>query len=78
MSHGWCSTSPAGDTRCAQIADLDVLRSRYDRGDLAAESAVRAVARDSRDWFVRVHAMVLEPYILTGSGEPALALPVRM
>ena len=64
----------AGSTRYVQIADLDALRSRYDQGDLAAEDAVRIAAQTRSDWFVRVHAMVLEAYMLTGSGQPAQAL----
>ena len=64
----------AHDNRYVQVADLDVLRARFDQGDLRVDPLVQHAISDGGDWFVRVHAMVIEAAALADGEHSAAAL----
>jgi len=49
-----------GDARYLAMSRVNELKSRYDRGDAAAEAEIDRIARTEPDWFARVYAMSVE------------------
>jgi hypothetical protein len=64
----------AGDRRYADIARIDELKSRYDRGDTSVRAQIDRIADTDRDWFARVHAISAEALILNTEREAGQAL----
>jgi signal transduction histidine kinase/ActR/RegA family two-component response regulator len=64
----------AGDRRYAEIARIDALKSRYDRGDTTVEAEIARTAASAPDWYARVHAMSDEALILDTEREAGRAL----
>ncbi|MEJ0064118.1 MAG: ATP-binding protein [Caulobacteraceae bacterium] len=64
----------AGDHRYAEIARVDALKSRYDRGDTTVTPQIERVAATEPDWYARVHAMNVEALILDSEREAGKAL----
>jgi signal transduction histidine kinase/ActR/RegA family two-component response regulator len=63
-----------GDRRYAEIARIDELKSRYDRGETAAEAEIARVVDTEPDWYARVHALATEGLILNNQRESGAAL----
>ena len=57
-----------GDDRYVDIAALNVLAIRYDRGDAGVVVEMQRMAREGRDWFVRAHAARLNALALIDEG----------
>jgi signal transduction histidine kinase/ActR/RegA family two-component response regulator len=53
-----------GDARYLEVAALDELRSRFDRGDMAAGEEIKRRAGVETDWFARAHAKSTAAYVL--------------
>jgi two-component system, sensor histidine kinase len=53
-----------GDARYMEVAALDDLRSRFDRGDLAAGEEIKRRATVESDWFARAHAKSTAAYVM--------------
>jgi len=64
----------AGDRRYAEIARIDALKSRYDRGDTTVAPEIEHAAASEPDWYARVHAMSVEALILDSEREAGKAL----
>ena len=64
----------AGDKRYADIAHVDALKSRYDRGDSSVKAELFNIAATDGDWYARVHAMSIEAQILDSERESGAAL----
>jgi signal transduction histidine kinase/ActR/RegA family two-component response regulator len=65
------------DARYVDIARLDELKSKFDRGDTSVLPQIAAMAEHDSDWFARVHAIVMQALIL-GSNEEAGASLKRL
>ena len=63
-----------GDGRYAEIARIDALKSRYDRGDTTVTAEIARAAATEPDWCARVHAMGVEAQILDAEREAGKAL----
>ena len=63
-----------GDRRWAEIARIDELKSRYDRGDTRVEAEIGRVADSEPDWYARVHALSIQALILNTERESGAAL----
>jgi signal transduction histidine kinase/ActR/RegA family two-component response regulator len=63
-----------GDRRWAEIARIDELKSRYDRGDVTVEAEIARVADAEPDWYARVHALSIQALILNTERESGAAL----
>ena len=63
-----------GDRRYVDIARIDELKSRYDRGDAAVSGAIAAIAEDEPDWLAKVHAISIEGLILGNERKAGEAL----
>ncbi|HWQ85942.1 ATP-binding protein [Brevundimonas sp.] len=57
------------DDRYVDIARLNALAIRYDKGETGVVGEIQAISRESRDWFVRAHAARLEALALIDEGE---------
>ena len=64
----------AGDRRWAEIARIDELKSRYDRGDVTVEPEITRSAGAEPDWYARVHALATQALILNTERESGAAL----
>jgi signal transduction histidine kinase/AmiR/NasT family two-component response regulator len=64
----------AGDKRYADVAHVDALKSRYDRGDSSVRSEIFGIAATDGDWYARVHAMSVEAQMLDAERESGAAL----
>jgi len=53
-----------GDQRYLDVAEINDLRSRFDRGDLAAGEEIKRRANLETDWFARAHAKSTAAYIM--------------
>jgi len=56
------------------VAEVNDLRSRYDRGDTSVEARVALISNSNRDWYVRAHALSVAAYIQIREGKLGLAL----
>jgi len=63
-----------GDRRYADIAKVDELKSRYDRGDTSVIDQITALADREPDWFARIHAIVIQSVILGSNQQSGEAL----
>ncbi len=63
-----------GDYRYARIAEVDELKSRYDRGDTTYEAAIVRIGDTEADWYARAHALATEGLILNTKRESGAAL----
>jgi signal transduction histidine kinase/AmiR/NasT family two-component response regulator len=63
-----------GDVRYAEVARIDELKSRYDRGDVSIQATISQLARSETDWFARVHAMTIESFLLIQQRQAGSAL----
>ena len=52
------------DDRYRDVAEIDELRSRFDRGDMAAGEAIKQRIDSETDWFARAHAKSTAAYIM--------------
>ncbi len=64
----------AGDGRYVEIARIDALKSRYDRGDTSVEPEIARAATSEPDWYARVHAMSVYALMLDSEREAGKAL----
>jgi two-component system, sensor histidine kinase len=64
----------AGDRRYAEIARVDALKSRYDRGDTSVTTEIERAATTETDWYARVHALSVEALILDSERQAGKAL----
>jgi two-component system, sensor histidine kinase len=63
-----------GDARYRDVAEINALRSRFDRGDLAAGQEIeRRVGRET-DWFARAHAKSTAAYVMVVQDQVGQAL----
>ena len=53
-----------GDSRYLAVAEINDLRSRLDRGDLAAGEEIKRRANTETDWFARAHAQSTAAYVM--------------
>ena len=53
-----------GDDRYVAVAEINDLRSRLDRGDLAAGEEIKRRANTETDWFARAHAQSTAAYVM--------------
>ena len=63
-----------GDRRWAEVARIDELKSRYDRGDVTVEPEIIRSAGAEPDWYARVHALATQSLILNTERESGAAL----
>ena len=63
-----------GDARYRDVARIDELKSRYDRGEASAGADIARIAGVEPDWFARVHAMSMEAYLLSQQRQQGAAL----
>jgi signal transduction histidine kinase/CheY-like chemotaxis protein len=63
-----------GDPRFAEIARIDELKSRDDRGDTSVRTEIERTAATAADWRARVHAMSVYALILDSERESGKAL----
>jgi signal transduction histidine kinase/ActR/RegA family two-component response regulator len=63
-----------GDLRYVDMARINELKSRYDRGDAAAQGRLAQIAAGEADWFAKVHAISAEALILIDKDEAGQAL----
>jgi len=65
-----------GDARYVEMARINALKSRYDRGDGSVQAEIDHLARTEPDWFARVHAISAEALIMIDEDRagPALKL----
>jgi len=63
-----------GNRRYAEIAELDELKGRYDRGDTSYEAAIARIGDTEPDWYARSHALATEGLILNTKRESGAAL----
>jgi len=63
-----------GDARYIEIARIDALKSRYDRGDTTVRAAIERAAVEDTDWADRIHAASMEALILNADHESGKAL----
>ena len=63
-----------GDRRYAEIARIDALKSRYDRGDSTVADDIAHIADTETDWFARVHAISIEALVLGNERKAGEAL----
>jgi signal transduction histidine kinase/ActR/RegA family two-component response regulator len=63
-----------GDQRYGDMARINALYSRYDRGDLSVRSEIAALADSEPDWFARSHAMSVEAMLLIDQDQTGQAL----
>jgi signal transduction histidine kinase/CheY-like chemotaxis protein len=63
-----------GDARYRDVAEINALRARFDRGDLGAgEEIKRRVSRET-DWFARAHAKSTAAYVMVVQDQVGEAL----
>jgi signal transduction histidine kinase/ActR/RegA family two-component response regulator len=62
------------DRRYAEIARIDELKSRYDRGDVSVEDEIARDAASETDWYAQVHALATEGLILNTERKSGAAL----
>ncbi len=62
------------DRRFAEIARIDDLKSRYDRGDTSVTPQITRIAQTEPDWAARVHALAAQALILNTERESGAAL----
>jgi signal transduction histidine kinase/ActR/RegA family two-component response regulator len=53
-----------GDIRYLHVAEINELRSRFDRGDLTAGDEIKRRAGTETDWFARAHAKSTAAYVM--------------
>ena len=63
-----------GNRRYAEIARIDELKSRYDRGDVTVEDEIARAAASEPDWYAQVHALATEGLILNTERKSGAAL----
>jgi signal transduction histidine kinase/AmiR/NasT family two-component response regulator len=63
-----------GDRRYIDIAHVDALKSRYDRGDTTVRPEIERMAASDPDWFARVHAITLQATMLDADRDAGRAL----
>ncbi|HVM98738.1 MAG TPA: ATP-binding protein [Caulobacteraceae bacterium] len=63
-----------GDLRYFDVAHIDALKSRYDRGDTSVRAEIEHLAASDPDWLARVHAISTEAAILNADREVGRAL----
>jgi signal transduction histidine kinase/ActR/RegA family two-component response regulator len=63
-----------GDARYVAMAQINALKSRYDRGDASVKDQIARIARTEPDWFARIHAMSVQANILIDDDQSNLAL----
>jgi signal transduction histidine kinase/ActR/RegA family two-component response regulator len=63
-----------GDARYIEVARINDLRSRYDRGDNTAGDEVARLSSSEEDWFARVHAMRTLAYVMVTQDDVGAAL----
>ncbi|MDR3511432.1 MAG: ATP-binding protein [Caulobacteraceae bacterium] len=63
-----------GDQRYVDMARINALKSRYDRGDPSAGLEISRIAGSEPDWFARVHAMSAKAMVLIDQDQAASAL----
>jgi signal transduction histidine kinase/CheY-like chemotaxis protein len=63
-----------GDRRYADIARIDALKSRFDRGESAVSGEIAAIVEDEPDWFAKVHAISIQALILGNERKAGAAL----
>ncbi|MHB8529999.1 MAG: hybrid sensor histidine kinase/response regulator [Caulobacteraceae bacterium] len=68
------NAAAAHDQRYLVVARMNVLKSRFDRGDLSVEGEIARAARDTPDWFARVYAMTTYSIILIDEDKTGEAL----
>jgi signal transduction histidine kinase/AmiR/NasT family two-component response regulator len=64
----------SGDRRYLDIARVDELKSRYDRGDTSVAPQIAAIADHGADWFARVHAITIQALVLGSDQQAGAAL----
>jgi signal transduction histidine kinase/ActR/RegA family two-component response regulator len=64
------------DARYRNVAEINDLRSRYDRGDSAAGEEIKRRAEAPQDWFARAHAKATAAYVLITQNEVGSALRI--
>ena len=62
------------DRRFVDIARIDELKSRYDRGETGVRADIERMAATDRDWYARVHAATTIGLILNSEREPGASL----
>ncbi len=62
------------DARYRDVAEINALRSRFDRGDLAAGEAIKRRAGQETDWFARAHAKSTAAYVMVVQDQVGQAL----
>jgi signal transduction histidine kinase/CheY-like chemotaxis protein len=62
------------NNRYAEVAEVNDLRSRYDKGDTSVEARVAEISGANPDWYVRTHALNVAAYIQIRQGKLGLAL----
>ena len=63
-----------GNGRYEQVAHIDELKSRFDRGDTSVEAAIVRIAESDPDWYARVHAVSTQALMLNSEKESGAAL----
>jgi signal transduction histidine kinase/AmiR/NasT family two-component response regulator len=63
-----------GDQRYVDMARINALDARYDRGDVSVRGEIARLARDEPDWFARIHAMSVEALVLIDEDQAGQAL----
>ena len=63
-----------GDLRYFDVAHIDALKSRYDRGDTSVKAEIERLAASDPDWLARVHAISMQAAILNSEREVGRAL----
>ena len=65
-----------GDARFETMARLNMMKARYDNGDVAAQGDIERVAAQEPDWYARVHAIAFQAAILVDEQRVGEALKV--
>ncbi len=63
-----------GDSRYVAIAEINALKSRYDRGDGSVTDVIARRAESEPDWFARIHAISVQSMIMVDDDQSNLAL----
>ena len=63
-----------GDDRYRAVAEINALRSQFDRGDLAAGEEIKRRMNVEPDWFARAHAKSTAAYVMITQDQVGAAL----
>ena len=63
-----------GDHRFEVVAQINELKSRDDRGDATADSAIARIALSEPDWYARVYAMCVQAGVVMNQDHTGAAL----